>query len=152
MREALPSTIFAILIFSATACKSDEGDPDSSRTDESVARHDVGPAHDLGAQAGVKVLYAGLPEEPRGQAFLQFLRASFDQVGAIDLRELDVEAADPYHVVIADWKRRWTPDGELVEAFEWPALKLTEELERPVVALAVGGHSVLDVVGDFGLP
>ena len=72
------------------------------------------------------------------------LRPWFAQVDAIGLGELSTKTAAPYDVVIADWRRRYSPEGELVgESGSFPSSKgrLGESFTKPVIMIgAVAGE------------
>jgi hypothetical protein len=93
--------------------------------------------YDLGDASKLKILYAGALQTDRGKAFVAFLRESFATVDAIGLDKLDVKAAAPYDVVIADWKRRWGATGfDATNQSHPPDLVLERGFTNPIVLLA----------------
>src|SRR5688572_29709977 len=65
------------------------------------------PGFDLGPAKETRVLYAGVPGTERGKTFLEFLRASFTNVGELDLTKLSAETARGWDVIVADGPRMY---------------------------------------------
>lgn len=93
------------------------------------------PAEGWGKARELSVLYAGDPGSPRKPAFLGFLEEWFDQVSAINLLDLDLEAAGAFDVVIADWSQRHA-DGNHRPGIPASFL-LPEDFDRPLVMIGV---------------
>jgi hypothetical protein len=98
-------------------------------------------AFDLGRARGLRILYAGVPEEPRGERFVSFLAANFDRVEAIDFDDLTAEVAAHHDVVVADWRTRWS-GGEYRREFEYPKQRIPHSFATPIVLVS---HVVLDL-------
>lgn len=140
----------SLVLFGLLACSDAQKPPargaDDNATaidgiDEDVEEFHFEPGYDLGPAKKLRVMYAGATDLDRGQAFLGLLRAGFSQVDAIDLKSLNASAAASYDVVVADWKRRWGPDGVIID-YDWPELHLGFEFTKPVVLIASGGRSI----------
>ena len=87
-------------------------------------------------------MYAGSPGGSREESFKDFLGRWFDQADVIDLRELSVKAAQPYDVVIADWRSRYGKDG-YPDSMEGAGVQLPANFVKPVLMIsAVGGELV----------
>lgn len=115
--------------------------------DAPPASEDLGPAREY------RILYAGPSGTDREQAFLDFLRGWFARVDAIDLKRLTPDAASDYDVVVADWKRRYSPDGGFAsdDGSSFPSARagIGPEFTKPIVMIgAVAGeiqhHSKID--------
>lgn len=104
-----------------------------------------GPKEDLGPAGEYRILYAGAPGGEREQAFLELLRPWFARVDAIDLAELNATSAAPYDVVIADWSRRYSPEGGFASASgsDFPSSRgrIGDDFTKPIVMVgAVAGE------------
>lgn len=95
---------------------------------------------DLGAAKELKILYAGAPESERAKHFLEFLEPWFAKVDGIALDALTREAAAPYDVVIADWKRLYGPEGFANE--NMPQAQLEAGFDRPIVMIGAVAGSI----------
>ncbi len=86
------------------------------------------------AHRELRVLYAGFPGGSREFAFEDFLADWFDEVEFISLEDLNMEAAEPFDVVIADWTSHYGNDGydEKVPPIN---TMLGPDFTRPVVAI-----------------
>ena len=96
------------------------------------------------AKQPLAVLYAGAPDGEREKAFVAFLQQHFAKVGTVGLEQLTPEAAAPYDVVVADWKRRYVPQANGKVEFDSNAghrYALPRGFTKPIVMLgAVGGE------------
>ncbi len=92
-------------------------------------------AFHLGAARELKVLYAGVPAEPRGERFVSFLAATFTTVEAIDLDDLTAETAAHHDVVVADWHPRWK-DGGYQDEFKYPEVRIPRTFTTPIALLS----------------
>ena len=95
--------------------------------------------HPLGEHQRTKVLYAGSPDGFREKVYVEFLGEWFAEVGVISLSDLDAKAAEPYDVVIADWRSWYGNDGYSKERV-YHRTTLSRDFSKPVVMIgAVGG-------------
>jgi hypothetical protein len=63
----------------------------------------------------LSILYAGAPGGEREKHFVEFLEEWFSEVHTISLEELTSKDAEPFDVVVADWKPRYK-DGNSCRA------------------------------------
>ena len=102
------------------------------------------PSTDLGAARDLKILYAGAPDSPRTASFERFLEQWFEQVDTIPLVNLTPKRAEPYDVVVADWKRRYTENDEGKYRFDSSTAhgaSLDDSFTKPIVMIgAVAGE------------
>jgi hypothetical protein len=96
--------------------------------------------YELGKARAVKVLYAGVPDTPRAQVFLEFLKQNFDAVASIDVEKLSKEAAAPYDVVVCDGRRLYPMD--MKGGLQIPKCALGPDFTKPIVMIASMGGSV----------
>jgi hypothetical protein len=97
-------------------------------------------AYDLGDAKHLKVLYAGVPDTPRAKAFVEFLKANFENVGELDVTQLSKESAAPYDVVVCDGKRLYPMDPKT--GTDQVKLLLGRDFTKPIVMIASMGGSV----------
>lgn len=117
--------------------------PSSQEPRSIAARSHTAPptevqASQWGDRRKIKVLYAGMPGGSRETVFREFLGVWFDEVGVIDLNELNARIADPFDVVVADWASHYGNDGYDADA---PSrlrrtVTLGDEFDKPIVAFA----------------
>jgi hypothetical protein len=106
----------------------------------------------LAAQAHVEVearlplaiLYAGAPGTTRELDWLAFLRANFDRVESVSLRDLDAHEAQDFDVVVADWSWRSSRDAAPIPMDHGEGLRgyrLDEPIRTPIVMVGgIGGE------------
>ena len=83
----------------------------------------------------VAVLYAG-PGGSREKAFTEFLEEWFDEVGVISLKDLSMDSAEGYDVVVADWMSQYGNDGyPEPEGIHPVPVELDDNFTRPVIAM-----------------
>jgi hypothetical protein len=85
----------------------------------------------------IRVLYAGWPDGSREKAFEPFLKQWFDTVSVIDLKNLSVQAAADYDVVIADWCSQYGNDGypKREDALFSAPASFGPEFQKPIIAM-----------------
>lgn len=92
-------------------------------------------AYDLGDAKHLKVLYAGVPDTPRAKAFVDFLKANFENVGELDVTKLTKATAAPWDVVVCDGKRLYPMDPKSPSAAQ-PKCDLGPDFTKPIVMIA----------------
>lgn len=89
------------------------------------------------------VLYAGHPGGSRETAFVGFLRDWFQRVDTIHLKDLSMESAKGFDVVIADWMSQYGKDGyEKAEGLHSAPVQLAADFTKPVVAMTYVGTQI----------
>ena len=91
-------------------------------------------AYDLGDAKHLKVLYAGVPDTPRAKAFVDFLKANFENVGELDVAKLSRQTAAPWDVVVCDGRRLYPMDPK--QSLNQPKCDLGPDFTKPIVMIA----------------
>lgn len=92
----------------------------------------------------LKVLYAGYPGGSREEVFAAFLEEWFDESATIPLRELDMERAAGFDLVIADWMSQYGNDGyEKPEGLHNVGHQLGDDFTKPLIAMTYVGTQLL---------
>ncbi len=116
--------------------------PDAGQS--TLARPASRPASQLASEAEdawaphrkLKILYAGDLEGSRAKVFDEFLKEWFDQVQSIDLTKLDKQSAEPFDVVIADWKSQYGNDGfEKPQGLHGTPTQLGLDFDKPIITM-----------------
>lgn len=91
----------------------------------------------------LSILYAGSPGSEREKHFVEFLEAWFPEVQTISLEALDSKAAEPFDVVVADWKPRYDKAGNpLRDAGPKANLRFDQKYSKPTVCLGAVGSEI----------
>jgi len=88
----------------------------------------------------LSILYAGAPGGEREKHFVEFLEEWFPEVQTIDLESLTPKAAEPFDVVVADWKSQYK-DGKSLPDAE-PKVRLDPGYSKPTICLASVGSVI----------
>jgi hypothetical protein len=100
---------------------------------------------ELGDLVNLRILYAGEPGSAREKAFLEFLAPLFSNVDAIHVAKLDQRTAEPYDVIVADWKGVYT-GGYYVDGVDTMPARLSLDFDRPLVMVgAMAGEMTMDL-------
>jgi len=93
-----------------------------------------------GDATDLSILYAGAPGGEREKHFVEFLEEWFPEVHTISLEELDSKAAEPFDVVVADWKPQYKDGRSLPGA--GPKVHLDPGYSKPTICLASVGAAI----------
>jgi len=93
-----------------------------------------------GDATDLSILYAGAPGGEREKHFVEFLEEWFPEVHTISLEELDSKAAEPFDVVVADWKPQYKDGRSLPDA--GPRVRLDPGYSKPTICLASVGSAI----------
>jgi hypothetical protein len=93
-----------------------------------------------GDATDLSILYAGAPGGEREKHFVEFLEEWFPEVHTINLEELDSKAAEPFDVVVADWKPQYKDGRSLPDA--GPNVRLDSGYSKPTICLASVGSVI----------
>ena len=108
-------------------------------------------AQDPAANPPLQVVYVGDLQEPRGKDFVQFLRAQFAQVAAVERATCTPEQLRRYDVVLLDWPQDkgvsdWLRGEHAGKPMPCP-LGERARCDRPTVLLGSAGLSVASLWG-----
>jgi hypothetical protein len=98
------------------------------------------PATSDGDATDLSILYAGAPGGEREKHFVEFLEEWFPEVQTISLEELTSKAAEPFDVVVADWKPQYKDGRSLPDA--GPKVRLDPSYSKPTICLASVGSAI----------
>ena len=93
-----------------------------------------------GDATDLSILYAGAPGGEREKHFVEFLEEWFPEVQTISLEELTSKAAEPFDVVVADWKSQYKDGRSLPDAE--PKVRLDPGYSKPTICLASVGAAI----------
>ena len=88
----------------------------------------------------LSILYAGAPGGEREKHFVEFLEQWFPEVQTISLEALTPKAAEPFDVVIADWKPQYKDGKSLPDA--GPKVHPDPAYSKPTICIASVGSSI----------
>ncbi len=85
----------------------------------------------------LSVLYAGSVDGHREKVFAAFLGKWFDKSSTISLKELSMETARDYDVVVVDWVSQYNNDGypKRERMLFSPGVTLGPEFTKPMVSM-----------------